>query len=271
MTRLTRRATLAAGLAATGTALLGSGALAQIPTADVPPPEFPIEPGAKLQVLRPSKFVQGDETLWLQNSAKFTAATGVEVAVDSESWEDSAAEDGGRRERRQRPRRGAGLAGGPAPLRRQARPARRAGRLSRPQVRRLVPGGRGLREEGGPLDRHAGRGQRQHGGLPPVLGSAGRLRRGAGRLPRLSAPVPGPPEDRPPVRPGARQRRWRQRLDVLGALGLRQLDDRRERARRDRQPENDRGAGVRQGALRHLHPRHARLARSVEQQGVPRR
>ena len=88
MTRLTRRATLAAGLAATGTALLGSGALAQIPTADVPPPEFPIEPGAKLQVLRPSKFVQGDETLWLQNSAKFTAATGVEVAVDSESWED---------------------------------------------------------------------------------------------------------------------------------------------------------------------------------------
>src|SRR3954469_5837791 len=88
MTRLTRRATLAAGLAVTGTALLGGGALAQIPTADVPPPEFPIEPGAKLHVLRPSKFVQGDETLWLQNSAKFTAATGVEVAVDSESWED---------------------------------------------------------------------------------------------------------------------------------------------------------------------------------------
>jgi multiple sugar transport system substrate-binding protein len=88
MTRLTRRATLAAGLAATGTALLGTTALAQIPTVDVPPPKFPIEPGAKLQVLRPSKFVQGDETLWLQNSAKFTTATGVEVAVDSESWED---------------------------------------------------------------------------------------------------------------------------------------------------------------------------------------
>ena len=223
MTRLTRRATLAAGLAATGTALLGSGALAQIPTADVPPPNFPIEPGAKLQVLRPSKFVQGDETLVAARTPRSSlTATGVEVDGRQRELGGSAAEDGRRRERRQRPRRRARLAGGPAPLRRQARPARRAGRLSRPEVRRLVPGGRGLRQDGGP---------------------AGSRCRSAATAARWSTASPGSgrpgfdtvPGDFPgylrlcrackknghPVRLGARQRRGRQRLDVLGALGLR--------------------------------------------------
>jgi multiple sugar transport system substrate-binding protein len=46
------------------------------------------EKGAKLRVLRPAKFVQGDETLWLENTKKYQQATGVEVRVDSESWED---------------------------------------------------------------------------------------------------------------------------------------------------------------------------------------
>ena len=39
-------------------------------------------------MLRPSKFVQGDETLFLENTKKFTEQTGVEVTVNSESWED---------------------------------------------------------------------------------------------------------------------------------------------------------------------------------------
>jgi multiple sugar transport system substrate-binding protein len=46
------------------------------------------EKGAKLRVLRPSKFVQGDETVWLENTKKYQQMTGVEVRVDSESWED---------------------------------------------------------------------------------------------------------------------------------------------------------------------------------------
>jgi multiple sugar transport system substrate-binding protein len=52
--------------------------------------EFKLTPekGAKLRVLRPAKFVQGDETLWLENTKKYQQATGVEVRVDSESWED---------------------------------------------------------------------------------------------------------------------------------------------------------------------------------------
>jgi multiple sugar transport system substrate-binding protein len=36
------------------------------------------EKGAKLRVLRPSKFVQGDETVWLENTKKYQQMTGVE-------------------------------------------------------------------------------------------------------------------------------------------------------------------------------------------------
>ncbi|MGQ0662878.1 MAG: ABC transporter substrate-binding protein [Pseudomonadota bacterium] len=53
-------------------------------------PEFKLTPetGAKLRVMRPSKFVQGDETVWLENTKKYQATSGVEVRVDSEGWED---------------------------------------------------------------------------------------------------------------------------------------------------------------------------------------
>ena len=90
MKRFTRRDSikLGAGMVA-GAALLGSGrAFAQFATGEVTPPDLPIEDGASLRVLRPSKFVEGDEVLFLENTKKFTEATGVEVRVDSESWED---------------------------------------------------------------------------------------------------------------------------------------------------------------------------------------
>lgn len=77
------------GALAAGAALLGSGApRAQIPVKDVAAPRFEVEQGASLRVLRPSKFVQGDETLFLENTKKFAAQAGVEVVVTSESWED---------------------------------------------------------------------------------------------------------------------------------------------------------------------------------------
>jgi multiple sugar transport system substrate-binding protein len=90
MTHLTRRATLAGGAAAlvTGSLRAARPLRAQIPVADVAPPNYEIESGAKLRVLRPAKFVQGDETLFLENTKKFTTTTGVEVIVSSESWED---------------------------------------------------------------------------------------------------------------------------------------------------------------------------------------
>jgi multiple sugar transport system substrate-binding protein len=84
-----RRRTMKAGLSLAGAAMLGGRPLrAAIPVAEVAPPSLPIESGARLRVLRPSKFVQGDETLWLENTKKFTDTTGVQVTVDSEGWED---------------------------------------------------------------------------------------------------------------------------------------------------------------------------------------
>ncbi len=90
MALITRRNALQVGVGAlAGTTMLGSGSLrAQIAVKDVAPPKFEIESGASLRVLRPSKFVSGDEVLFLENSKKFTEQTGVEVTVTSESWED---------------------------------------------------------------------------------------------------------------------------------------------------------------------------------------
>lgn len=73
-----------AGLAA-GAAGLG---LAGSRTAFAQEPSYTPESGASLRLLRWSPFVQGDEDAWLANTKKFTEATGVEVRVDKESWED---------------------------------------------------------------------------------------------------------------------------------------------------------------------------------------
>ena len=51
-------------------------------------PAFKPEAGATLRVLRWTPFVKGDEDPWLANTKKFSDATGVEVRVDKESWED---------------------------------------------------------------------------------------------------------------------------------------------------------------------------------------
>jgi len=59
-----------------------------VPTADVKMPDFKAEPGAALRVLRPSKFVDPDETLFRENTKKFTEQTGIPVRVDFVSWED---------------------------------------------------------------------------------------------------------------------------------------------------------------------------------------
>ncbi len=74
-----------AGVAAAAT--LGTGALwsplAQAQTLNLKP-----EKGAKLRVLRWSRFVQGDIDAYMVNVKKFTQKTGIEVRVDNEGWED---------------------------------------------------------------------------------------------------------------------------------------------------------------------------------------
>ena len=72
---------VAAGTAlGSGSALFAPGAHAQL--------KITPEKGAKLRVLRWKRFVQGDEDVWAANTMKFTQATGVEVRVDAEGWED---------------------------------------------------------------------------------------------------------------------------------------------------------------------------------------
>ena len=65
-----------------GSRFLGRPAFAQ------DTPKYKPEDGATLRLLRWSPFVQGDEDQWLANTKRFTEATGVQVRVDKESWED---------------------------------------------------------------------------------------------------------------------------------------------------------------------------------------
>src|SRR5689334_7640952 len=74
-----------AGVAA-GTALGGGSALFA-PAAEAQLKITP-EKGAKLRVLRWKRFVQGDEDTWAANTKKFTQATGIDVRIDAEGWED---------------------------------------------------------------------------------------------------------------------------------------------------------------------------------------
>ena len=91
MRTFTRRESLALGavaLGAAGVPIVGARAANDVPTADVKPPDYKIESGATLRVLRPAKFVAPDETFFRENTAKFAKATGVQVRVDFVSWED---------------------------------------------------------------------------------------------------------------------------------------------------------------------------------------
>ncbi len=95
MTKVTRRDSSILGAAALGAASVPTigraqqnDVAAQVPTANVKPPEFPIEKGAQLHVIRPAKFIDPDQTYWDQNTASFTKQTGVPVRVDYISWED---------------------------------------------------------------------------------------------------------------------------------------------------------------------------------------
>ena len=98
-----RRDTLALGVGALAATTLGTGASAAIPTANVEAPKLDIEKGASLRVLRPTKFVDPDETIFNANTQSFVKATGVQVKVDYSAWEDLAPADRGDREHRSRP------------------------------------------------------------------------------------------------------------------------------------------------------------------------
>ncbi len=76
-----------AGVAA-GTALGGVGILGAPAVHGQVAVTFAPEKGAKIRVLRWSRFVQGDIDAYMVNVKKFTEKTGIEVRVDNEGWED---------------------------------------------------------------------------------------------------------------------------------------------------------------------------------------
>lgn len=89
MTEITRRGSLILGAGAlAATSLPARRARAAIPIGSATPPSYPIEKGAMLRVLRPTKFVDPDEVIFRENTKAFTEQTGVPVRVDFVSWED---------------------------------------------------------------------------------------------------------------------------------------------------------------------------------------
>ena len=75
-----------AGVAAAAT--VGTGAAVFAPAVHAQALTLKPEKGAKLRVLRWSRFVQGDIDQYTINVKKFTEKTGIEVRVDNEGWED---------------------------------------------------------------------------------------------------------------------------------------------------------------------------------------
>jgi len=75
-----------AGVAAAAT--LGAGSAVWAPAVHAQALTFKPEKGAKLRVLRWSRFVQGDIDAYMLNVKRFTEKTGIEVRVDNEGWED---------------------------------------------------------------------------------------------------------------------------------------------------------------------------------------
>ncbi|WP_027991460.1 ABC transporter substrate-binding protein [Sinorhizobium meliloti] len=73
---------------ATSAALAGVAGLGIRPSFAQAEPSYKPEDGASLRLLRWTPFVKGDEDAWIANTKKFTEATGVEVRIDKESWED---------------------------------------------------------------------------------------------------------------------------------------------------------------------------------------
>ena len=232
------------------------------------------EKGAKLRVLRWSRFVQGDIDQYMKNVQKFQDKYGIEVRVDNEGWEDvrpkaavAANIGSGSRhhpvdERRREPVSG------------QARRRHRRLHVSRQQVRRLLSGVRAIpearRQE---VDRRAARRARAMRIVyrDSMLKAAGfdAVPKDTDGFLKLCKALQGEGHAR---RLRARQRdRRRQHVVPLARLGARRQARRPEQQGRHRQPRDDEGARVREGALRDVRARHAVVARPEQQQGVPRR
>lgn len=83
-----RRKLLQGGAALAAGAVLTPALARRAMAQTAPAMTFTPEQGASLRLLRWVPFVAGEEAAWNANSKAFTDATGVEVRIDQESWED---------------------------------------------------------------------------------------------------------------------------------------------------------------------------------------
>lgn len=88
MKHFNRRRFLESSAGAAAVASLGVGSVVWSPLAHAQGANFKPEKGAKLRVLRWSRFVQGDIDAYMANVKRFIEKTGIEVRVDNEGWED---------------------------------------------------------------------------------------------------------------------------------------------------------------------------------------
>lgn len=89
MNQFNRRHFLEGSASLAAAATLGAGSAVWAPAVHAQQTmNFKPEKGAKLRVLRWSRFVQGDIDAYMVNVKRFTEKTGIEVRVDNEGWED---------------------------------------------------------------------------------------------------------------------------------------------------------------------------------------
>jgi multiple sugar transport system substrate-binding protein len=88
MTEFNRRKFLEGSAGVAAAATIGTGGAVFAPAVHAQTLALKPEKGAKLRVLRWSRFVQGDIDAYMANVKKFTEKTGIEVRVDNEGWED---------------------------------------------------------------------------------------------------------------------------------------------------------------------------------------
>ena len=88
MTEFNRRKFLEGSAGVAAAATIGTGAAVFAPAVHAQTMALKPEKGAKLRVLRWSRFVQGDIDAYMINVKKFTDKTGIEVRIDNEGWED---------------------------------------------------------------------------------------------------------------------------------------------------------------------------------------
>lgn len=88
MSEFNRRKFLEGSAGVAAAATLGTGAAVFAPAIHAQTLAFKPEKGAKLRVLRWSRFVQGDIDAYMVNVKKFIEKTGIDVRIDNEGWED---------------------------------------------------------------------------------------------------------------------------------------------------------------------------------------